>query len=100
MRDEDGGHTLRRRLAGLPGFWYDGQPVDTAPGQDAGSRLGATAAGQTSIFFLREAFALSPVAGPGGLSNLLVELPVNSRVPCSGPGRPFTPFGTWNVSIP
>jgi hypothetical protein len=74
--------------------------VDTGPGQDAGSRLGATAAGRTSMFFLREGFALLTIAGAGGASNQFIDVAVNSATPCTGPGRPFTPFGTWSVTVP
>jgi predicted outer membrane repeat protein len=89
--------------AGLPSgtvrLWYDGRPVDIAPA-DAGSRIGATAAGQTNYLFLRDSFVLDPVPGPGGASNLFLDELVNSASLCSGAGRPFTPFGTWSATIP
>jgi hypothetical protein len=86
--------------SGTVRLWYNGQPFDTAPGQDAGSRLGATAANETTFFFLRDGFALSTTAGPGGAANQFVEAAVNSVTPCTGPGRPFVLFGTWSVTIP
>jgi hypothetical protein len=81
-------------------FWFNGQPVDSGPGRDAGSRAGVTAAGYTSILYLRDGFVLSTVAGPGGAADAFLDLAVNSSVPCTGPGRPFSPFGTWSMTIP
>ncbi len=86
--------------AGTVRLWYAGQPIDSGPGRDAGSRVGATAAGRTRMLFLWEGFELSVFPAPGGPYNAYIDLPVNSSVPCAGPGRPFSSFGTWGISIP
>jgi len=84
---------------GTAQLWYNGQPVDSGTGEDAGSRVGATAAGQTAYLFLRDGFALDPAAGPGGASRLSSDAAVNSLTPCTGAGRPFTTFGTWSMTV-
>jgi hypothetical protein len=86
--------------SGTVRLWYDGQPVDSGAGADAGSRVGATAAGETTIFFLRGGSVLDTTAGPGGASRLFSDAAVNSTIACTGSGRPFTSFGTWSVTIP
>lgn len=86
--------------SGTVRLWYNGLPIDGAPGRDAGSRVGATAAGQTGYLFLREGFLLDPAPGPGGAADLFLDEPVNSASACTGAGRPFTPFGTWSATIP
>ena len=86
--------------SGTVRLWYNGQPIDAAPGKDAGSRLGATANGHTGYLFLREGFALDPVPGPGGASNLFADELLNSASACTGAGRPFIPFGTWSTTVP
>lgn len=85
---------------GTARLWYNGKPVDSGTSEDAGSRVGATAASQTAYLFLRDGFALDPAAGPGGASNLSSDVVLNSLVPCTGAGRPYTPFGTWSITVP
>jgi hypothetical protein len=85
-----GGHNW-----GTPRLWYNGQPIDSGPTRDAGTRFGATIADTTSAFFLRDGFALSTTAGT---AKKFVDVPVDNKTPC--PNRPFTPFGTWSQALP
>jgi hypothetical protein len=85
-----GGHN-----SGTPRLWYNGQPIDSGPTRDAGTRFGATIADTTSEFFLRDGFALSTIAGT---AKKFVDVPVDNKTPC--PNRPFTPFGTWSRTLP
>ena len=85
-----GGHN-----SGTPRLWYNGQPIDSGSQRDAGTRFGATIANTTSEFFLRDGFALSTTAGT---AKKFVDVPVDNKTPC--PNRPFTPFGTWGLTLP
>ena len=76
-------------------LWYNGQPIDSGKRKDAGSRFDATIGGTNSNYFLRDSFALATTAGA---SKELVDVAVNDSLPC--PGRAFTSFGTWSVSLP
>jgi len=84
-----------RGISGAARLWYNGQPVDSGAGRDAGSRFGATIGGTTSDEFLRSGFALSTTAGSSRTS---ADAFVNSSAPC--PARPFTSFGTWSRTLP
>jgi hypothetical protein len=81
--------------SGTATLWYNGQPVDSGAGRDAGSRFDATIADTTSNYFLRSGSALSTTAGSSKTS---ADVVVNSAVAC--PARPFTSFGTWSVAVP
>jgi hypothetical protein len=83
-------------ISGIARLWYDGQPIDAGkPGaRDAGSRFGATVGGATSNYFLRAAFAL---AATSGSSRQSVDVAVSDAVAC--PARPFTPLGTWSLTL-
>jgi uncharacterized membrane protein len=72
-------------------LWYDGQPIDTGPTRDAGSRFDATIGGSNSNYFLRRADTLNTIAGSSRRS-----------VAKSAGGRcgPFHSFGIWNGSLP
>jgi concanavalin A-like lectin/glucanase superfamily protein len=59
----------------------------------ANSRFGATIAGATSEFFLRDAFALSTSAGAGPKKT--IDVFVDRLVG----GNPFKPFGTWSKTL-
>jgi hypothetical protein len=85
-----GGHR-----SGTVRLWYDGQPVDSGGGRDAGSRFDATIDGAARDFFLRSGFSLSEMAGT---SRVVRHTPVDSTVAC--PDRPYTPFGTWRLTLP
>ncbi len=85
---------------GTARLWFNGQPVDSGTGADAGSRVGATTAGQTGYLFLRDGFTLDPTAGPGGASNASSDVTLDNSVPCTGAGRPYTAFGTWSITVP
>jgi hypothetical protein len=85
-----GGHNSGRLR-----LWYDGQPIDSGSGRDAGSRIALTMAAATSRYFLRTDFGLSTMPGS---SREFVEVMVNSSTPC--PARPFVPFGVWTVVLP
>ena len=80
--------------SGTARLWYNGQPVDTGPGRDAGSRLAVAIGANTSNFFLRDGAALSSIAGA---SRLFVDRFLDSTVAC--PNRPFTPFGAWGIDL-
>ena len=70
---------------GTAQLWYNGKPVDSGTGRDAGSRVGATAAGQTAYLFLRyPSFTLDPVPGPGGVSIQSADVALNSADPLHG----------------
>jgi FG-GAP repeat len=81
--------------SGTARLWYDGQPVDSGAGRDAGTRFDATIGGTTSDEFLRSGAALSTAAGSSRTS---ADALVNSSAPC--PARPFTSFGTWSSTLP
>ena len=85
-----GGH-----LSGTVRLWYDGHPVDSGAGRDAGSRFDATIDGSNDDYYLRSGFALSKTAGSSRVSN---DVTVNSLAPC--PARPFSSFGTWSIALP
>jgi hypothetical protein len=85
-----GGHN-----AGTVRLWYDGQPVDTGRGRDAGSRFDATIDGAARDFFLRSGFSLSEDAGTSRVS---VDAAVNSSAAC--PDRSYLPFVTWSMTFP
>jgi hypothetical protein len=78
-----GGHN-----SGTPRLWFNDP--------QANSRLGATINNTPSAFFLRDAFALAPAPGSGPKKTR--DVAVTSQVPC--PNRPFTPFGTWSLTLP
>jgi virginiamycin B lyase len=81
--------------SGTARLWYNGPPVDSGAGRDAGSRFDATIEGTTSNYFLRSGSALSTTAGS---AKIFADVVVNSAVAC--PARPFTSFGTWSVALP
>ncbi len=81
------GHT-----SGTARLWYNGAPVDTGAGRDAGSRFDVTVGGVNSEEYLRTGFALSTSAGS---SRTFIDKAVDSKAPC--PSRPFVPFGTWSA---
>jgi hypothetical protein len=75
--------------------WFNGQPIDSGAGRDAGSRVPITLAGATNDYFLRNALALAIAAGSSRQS---VDATVNGSVAC--PARPFVPFATWATNLP
>jgi endonuclease G, mitochondrial len=81
--------------SGIVREWYNGQPVDSGPQRDAGSRITGTLGGQTGTLFQRPMFLLLPMAGNARVS---VDAPVNSSVAC--PARSYVPFGTWSIVVP
>ena len=83
-----GGHN-----SGTARLWFNGQPVDSGPARDAGSRFNAILGGGETDYFLRDGFALSSTAGSSKLS---LDATVNSVSPC--PSRPFIAFGTWSIT--
>lgn len=62
----------------------------------ASSRFDATIAGLTENYYLLSLAALGTAPGPGPKKTL--DVPVGSSVRC--PARPFTPFGTWTITLP
>ena len=83
-----GGHN-----SGTPRLWYNGQPVDTGA-KDAGSRFGATISQSAGDYFLEGGFTLDVTAAS---SRQFLDVPVNHQLAC--PGRPFTSFGTWSMTL-
>jgi hypothetical protein len=75
--------------------WFNGQPIDSGDGRDAGTRLQVTFPATTVAYFLRAPFTLATVAGNARQS---VDMTVNSNIAC--PARPYTTFGTWSVNLP
>jgi beta-lactamase superfamily II metal-dependent hydrolase/DNA/RNA endonuclease YhcR with UshA esterase domain len=75
--------------------WFNGQPVDSGDGRDAGTRIQVTFPAATSAYFLRAPFTLATVAGNARQS---ADITVNSNIAC--PSRPYTTFGTWSVNLP
>ena len=63
--------------------------------RSAGSRFDAAINGASTDDFLRTGLALDEMAGP---AQTFVDAAVNSSQPC--PARPYTPFGTWSVTLP
>jgi hypothetical protein len=85
-----GGHN-----SGTVRLWYNGPAMDSGITRNAGSRFDATIDGVSTDFLLRTAFVLSETAGT---SRTFVDAAVDNRQPC--PGRPYTPFGTWRMTLP
>ncbi len=81
------------RASGTAQLWYNGQPVDTGTGADAGSRFDATIAGSNRNYFLRTGSILSTTAGSARTS---IDELLDSSAPC--PTRPFISFGTWSIT--
>jgi hypothetical protein len=50
--------------SGTVRLWYNGQPVDTGAGRDAGTRFGATVDGVESNYYARANAALKAYAVP------------------------------------
>ena len=85
-----GGHA-----SGTVRLWYNGAAIDAGASRDAGTRFDATIDAASGGYFARLASALGLTAGTARTS---VDVTVNSSVAC--PSRPFTPLGTWSVTIP
>jgi hypothetical protein len=76
------------KSSGTARLWYNGQPVDSGPTRDAGSRFDATIGVTNSTYFLVESSALSTTAGT---SRLFVDKAVGAR--CGT----FVSFGSWTT---
>ena len=76
-------------------LWFNGAPVDSGSGRDAGSRVAATIGGSSNQYLLRSGFALSATQGSTRQS---VDATVNSSAAC--PARPYVPLGTWTMVRP
>jgi len=83
------------RPAGTATLWYNGQPIDSGPSRDAGTRFDATIGASTSNYYARGGFQLDKTAGSSKLS---IDKFVDNSAPC--PNRPFTEFGTWSMTQP
>ena len=89
--------------SGIVRLWYNGQPVDTGATRDAGSRFDVTISGSSTDYFLRNGLVLDSTAGS---SRLFLDAAVNSKVACdlenpNAPSdRPYTPIGTWSITLP
>jgi hypothetical protein len=86
--------TTSSGVSSIARLWYNGQPIDSGKRKDAGSRFDATIGGTNSNYFLRTGLALATTAGN---AQQFIDVPVNDASAC--PGRAFTPFGTWSVSL-
>jgi uncharacterized repeat protein (TIGR01451 family) len=82
-------------VSSIARIWYNGQLIDKGKSKDAGSRFDATIGGTNSNYFLRTGFALATTAGN---ARQFIDVPVNDGSAC--PGRAFTPFGTWSITLP
>ena len=81
--------------SGIVREWYNGEPVDSGPRRDAGSRISGTLGGQTWTVFQRPLFLLLPDSGS---NRLPADAAVTSSVSC--PARPYVPFGVWSIVVP
>ena len=77
--------------SGTARLWFNGKPVDTGFTHDTASRFSATIGGVSSAYYLRSGSALSTTAGA---SHTSVDAAVGA--PCG----PFSPFGTWSLTLP
>jgi acyl dehydratase len=78
--------------SGSARLWYNGQPIDSGPTRDAGSRFHATIDSEPSQdYFLRGGATLSTTAGT---SRLFVNTAAGAK--CS----PFASFGSWSTTVP
>lgn len=82
--------------AGKVRFWYDGQPIDSGK-PDAGSRIRASLETDKTTFFLRSGTPLA-LSTTAGTAKQFIDVQVDSKAKC--PSRPFSPIGTWSVTIP
>ncbi|HKA55499.1 MAG TPA: choice-of-anchor Q domain-containing protein, partial [Candidatus Binatia bacterium] len=87
-----GGHNSGTVLA-----WYNGQPTDSGAQRDAGSRVAVAREGESTTYFLRSGTP-PQLKAQAGTARRTAEIGVDSKVAC--PNRPFSPFGTWTVSVP
>jgi hypothetical protein len=87
----------RANAAGTLRLWYNGAAIDTGSTADAGSRVPITFDTAKSTYFLRTGnpLALSTTAGT---AKQFSDVVIRSTAKC--PDRPFTPVGTFSVSIP
>jgi hypothetical protein len=83
--------------AGKVRFWYDGQPIDSGKTADAGSRVRASLETDKSTFYLRSGTPLA-LSSTAGTAKQFIDVQVDSKQKC--PNRPFSPIGTWSVTIP
>ena len=81
--------------SGTARLWFNGAPVDSGAGRDAGSRIAATIGTSSSQYFLRSGLALSATQGSARQS---VDATVNSNAAC--PARPYVPLGIWTMTLP
>ena len=72
-------------------LWYNGQPIDSGAGRNAGTRFDATIGGTNSDYYLRSSSVLSTTAGAAKVANDVAAGPK-----CG----PFASFGTWNIALP
>jgi len=77
--------------SGRARLWYNGQPIDSGSGRDAGSRFDASVVGSPDDYFLRTSFTLNTAPGSSRTS-----VDVSAGVKCG----PFQSFGTWSETIP
>jgi hypothetical protein len=77
--------------SGRARLWYNGQPIDSGAGREAGSRFDASVVGSAHDYFLRSGFTLSTTPGSSRTS-----VDVSAGVKCS----PFASFGTWSETLP
>jgi hypothetical protein len=77
--------------AGKAILWYDGEDVDTGFGHDTASRFGVTIATETTEYFLRAGFVLSPTPGTSHVSVSTLPGP-----PCEY----YNPLGSWGIALP
>jgi microsomal dipeptidase-like Zn-dependent dipeptidase len=80
--------------SGTVRLWYNGAPMDSGRGRDAGSRLTLTVDGQPQVLFLGAWPELTDVAGS---ARTFADMPVTSDEAC--PDRPYTPIGTWSGPV-
>src|SRR5262249_47556430 len=74
--------------------WFNGQPIDSGPSRDAGSRIRLTLGVATSDYYLRNSFGLAATPGTARTS---ADVAVNSSASC--PTRPYSVLGVWSANL-
>ena len=79
--------------SGTARLWYNGQPIDSGPTRDAGSRVRVTIRTDepSQDYFFRPGSTLNTTAGA---SRLFVNTTAGAK--CS----PFASFGSWRTTPP
>jgi hypothetical protein len=86
---------LSMRITCTGGTHASGRARFYYTGQGLGSHFDATFYGVTSSYFLRDGFGLGTTPD---FTPKTIDLALDSKKPC--PTRPYTPLGTWSITLP